>query len=270
MQHMLKTVMRKTGLDWRTSLFQECWFYIRTCQNWPPVIRARLYHEPLNEFMLRSGRRIGFDGAPPWQIFQEIWRYHEYTPPETRQMQPQTIVDIGANIGFFSVYAVERWKSARVVAVEPEPGNFKQLEQNLCSTQAQNVQCLQCAVAGQSGTEKLFLKQESGWHSLYGEDTSKALTVNAISLDDIFQQYALTRIDFLKIDCEGAEYAILGAEEPMLREKVGYVAMVYHEIEGHRVTELERIFERAGMQVRTIPRPRWKTGMLYAFNPLGG
>lgn len=258
------------GPDWRIPLLEECWFYIRTCRNWRQVVRARLYGEALNEFVLRSGNRIGFDGEPPWQIFQEIWRYHAYTPSETRHLQPRTILDIGANIGFFSLYAIERWRGARLVAIEPEPGNFKRLEQNLCSTRAQNVRCVQCAAAGQSGTEQLFLRQEAGWHSLYGEDTSNALTVNTLSLDDIFERYALTRIDFLKIDCEGAEYAILGAAEPMLCEKVGFVAMEYHEIEGHRVNELERILECAGMKVRTIPQPRWGTGMLYAQNPFEG
>jgi FkbM family methyltransferase len=70
------------------------------------------------------------------------------------------IVDAGANIGATSVYLALTFPSARVVAVEPEPGNFALLTSNVVGS---NVCCLQAAISSQSGRTRVIDPGEGHW-----------------------------------------------------------------------------------------------------------
>jgi hypothetical protein len=157
---MLETWLHSLGLDWRVSLLQECWFYFRTCRNWRAVIQARRRGTPLSEFVLHSGARIQFTGAPPFQIFQEVWRYKQYTPSFFHGSAPRTVVDIGANIGIFTLYARQQWHDARIVAFEPAPENFALLQENLRSSPGREIEIRRAAIAKDKGTTDFYLKRE--------------------------------------------------------------------------------------------------------------
>ena len=108
---MLESARSSFGLDWRIPLFRECIFYVRTCRKWRTVVRGRLYQIPFSEFVLWNGQKIHFHGNPPYQIFQEVWRRKQYTPA-LYTASPRVVVDIGANNGFFALYAAARWRTA--------------------------------------------------------------------------------------------------------------------------------------------------------------
>jgi FkbM family methyltransferase len=264
---MLDAWSHSVGLDWRFSLLQECWFYFRACRNWRAVIQARRRNTPLSEFVLRNGARIRFVGPPPWQIFQEIWRYKQYTPPFFHGPAPRTVVDIGANIGIFALYARQQWAQARIVAFEPAPENFGMLQENVRTSPGREIEIRRAAIAGGKGTTTFYLKQESGWHALFGEPDSERISVETLGLAELMQEHALTTIDFLKLDCEGAEYSILDGNEKLLKDNIRRIAMEYHEIGGHRVQEIEATLERAGYSINKRPQSLWQTGLLYAHNP---
>ncbi len=264
---MIRYWKDKLGWGWRSNLMKERWFYFVTLQNWRAVTRTRLYREPLSEFVFRGNTRVRFEGLPPLQILNEVWRAKHYTPPESTDLYPQTVVDIGANIGLFTLFAARQWRNATILAFEPEPRNFVQLQENVRLSNVTNVSCHRAAISSRTGSETLYIKQEAGWHSFFGDDLSGTLTVETLSLRDLLQRFELKTIDFLKMDCEGAEFLILPGQEDLLANYVRFIAMEYHEISGHRVQELELPLRRAGMTVRIIPQPRWSTGMLYAKNP---
>lgn len=253
------------GLDWRIPLLQEGLFYLQTCRNWRTVLRGRLYQIPFSKFILWNGQAIHFRGNPPFQIFQEVWRHKQYTPPQYAN-SPRIVVDIGANIGFFTLYAAARWREARVLAFEPAPENYDLLKQNLFVPQSR-LECRQVALADKKGAATFYLKQESGWHSLFGESGATPIVVDTLALEDMMQEYALERIDFLKVDCEGAEYSIFRGREELLCERIGFVAMEYHLVDGHGVQELQALFSRAGFILQIEPPSKWNTGLLYAKNP---
>lgn len=255
------------GLDWRVSLARECWFYLRTCLNWREVIAGRLNRKPFQQFKLRAGMVIAFSGAPPWQIFEEIWWHDIYVRnyPHERGA-PKIVVDVGANIGVFSLLAAHRWPEAQIFAYEPAPDNFAWLDRNLRTCRARRITCYPLAVAGTPGNSRFYLKAESGWHSLYQDGAESSITVQAVTLETVLACTGARRIDFLKLDCEGAEYEILSERQALLSESVGFVAMEYHKVGGHTVQELKGTFEGSGFGVEVLPEPRWGTGMLYGTN----
>jgi FkbM family methyltransferase len=255
-------------LSERSRLAREYMFYWRKCKNWRTVVSSRRTGVPFNRFELRCGAIIGFSGNPPWNIFSDIWRHHEYTRAPLRfYSTPRVVVDIGANVGFFTLYAATQWRDASIYAYEPAPENFATLTHNVELSRASRVCCSSRAVAAARGETKLYLKQESGWHSIWAEGAESSITVPTISLDDIAREIDGEAIDFLKLDCEGAEYAILTGCEALLSTLVRQIAMEYHEVGGHTVVELASLFERAGFAYVTKPAPsHFQTGMLYAIN----
>ncbi len=255
------------GLDWRISLAQECLFYLRTCANWRDVIRARLRNTPVDRFVTRSGMVVGFTDPIPYQVFQEIWRRQIYTRAYPSDFgDPRVVVDVGANIGFFSLYTAQRWRTARIFAFEPAPENVELLKRNVILSRVERIVVRPAAVAGSVGYATMYLKQESGWHSLIGNGALSAVQVSTTTLDQIIDEVAPAPIDILKIDCEGSEYDALLGRDQLLSEHVRFVAMEYHEIGANGVSALLDIFARAGFRCQYYPEPRWHTGMLYAVN----
>jgi len=259
-------MLKVLGLDWRISLAAECWFYFRTCANWRLVIQGRLRKMFFDRFELRTGQVIAFPDVPPWQIFQEIWRRFTYTRGYSTDCSPHLVVDIGANIGFFSFYAAHRWPQAKILAFEPAPENIKWFRRNIESSNANTIFLHPVAVAGLEGQKTLFMKKEHGWHSFWRNGAESEILVETTTLGAIIAQNGCSTIDLLKLDCEGSEYEIFEGCETLLAKYVRFISMEYHEVGGHHVGELQEILHRAGFVFECFPVPGWKTGLLYARN----
>ncbi len=251
----------------RSRLAREYCFYLRTCKNWRTIVRARRKSVPVDRFESYSGAVITFANDPPWNMFGDIWRDQIYTRPPIRlHPKPNVIVDIGANLGFFTLFAASRWPNASIHAYEPAPDNFLRLMRNVELSGADYVVCHSLAVSSTAGSITLYLKRDTGWHSIWNDGAQSAITVNSTTLDAILDELGGRSIDLLKIDCEGAEYEILTGRESLLAERVHQVAMEYHEVGHHGGEELVSLFRRAGFAVTKEPKLKWHTGMLYALN----
>lgn len=121
------------------------------------------------------------------------------------------IVDVGANIGVFTVLAARRFPKATVYAIEPEGANFALLRENIALNSLSNVVPLQKAVTKKRGAAQLYLGAADS-HSLYGSGAYEE--VDTIPLSD------LDPIDVLKIDAEGAERDILPHEAQYIAVEV--------------------------------------------------
>jgi FkbM family methyltransferase len=121
-----------------------------------------------------------------------------------------TVVDVGANVGLFTL-AMSRLvgPSGRVVAFEPDPVNLGMLRRNLEANQAANVDLVPKAVGEHTGRARLFIRREhSGDSRIFPYRYSHAsIEIEMVSLDDYFPPG--TRVDFIKIDTQGAECQVL-------------------------------------------------------------
>jgi len=115
-------------------------------------------------------------------------------------------IDIGAHIGWFSKLASYKVGSGGcVIAVEPEPTNFRMLEANTRSVPSEII--LHNLALGDACYErKLYLGGSSGEHSLKHE-FKKFILVEVITGDKLFAD--LPSADLVKIDVEGAEWEVL-------------------------------------------------------------
>jgi FkbM family methyltransferase len=138
----------------------------------------------------------------------------------SEQIQPgMRVVDIGGNIGFYSVL-LSRFVGERgeVHVFEPDPVNFKHLKSN--TKGLKNVVANNSAVAERSGTIRLFHSDKLNVdHQTYdiGENRH-SIEIACVRLDDYFHQNE--RVDFIKIDIQGYEYqTLLGMRETIRRSK---------------------------------------------------
>jgi len=140
-----------------------------------------------------------------------LWELNE-THWTTKLVRPgDTYVDVGANVGYYTVLASHLvGPKGKVFAFEPDPVNFAILEKNVRINGLTNVVLEQKACSNEQGSIQLFLAGgNKGDHRIYQtEEGRTAIDVEAVKLDDYFAEYAGS-IDFVKIDTQGAEGVIL-------------------------------------------------------------
>jgi FkbM family methyltransferase len=128
----------------------------------------------------------------------------------------EVFIDVGGYIGSYSISAAKAvGPMGRVVILEPESNNRRQLERNLALNGITNCQVLPLAAWSASGTVGWHQDNQPVWHRV--EETQKDETVNAVSIDDLVHRLSLTRVDWIKMDIEGAEVNALKGAEGTLR-----------------------------------------------------
>jgi FkbM family methyltransferase len=189
-------------------------------------------------------------------MIDEIWAFRKYDYFGYRVNPGDVVVDIGANIGTFSVYAAGLCGASRVLSFEPFPDSFRMLTRNVEQNQLNMVTCVNQAVAGGCGLRSLRLNSmDSGSHSLILDSLGNRVQVECCTLEDIFQRFSLTKIDYLKMDCEGAEYEILENATSRIRQ-IGRISMETHSISDRKTEDLERLLRTHRFDVRVFDRDR--------------
>jgi len=123
----------------------------------------------------------------------------------------QTVVDLGAHVGYFTLLAAARvGKTGKVFAFEPEPPIYSLLVKNVEVNGYENVIPVKKAVSNETGVTKLFLpKTECGGSTIFNpKGGGKSVPVDVVTLDEFFRDRE-TPIHLVKMDIEGAEMAAL-------------------------------------------------------------
>ena len=140
------------------------------------------------------------------------WENTETECIRTHVKKGDLVIDIGANIGHYTVlFSCLTGPQGKVYAFEPDPENFDLLSKSISYFRLQNVVPEMKAVSNTASTRRLFLKDGTSNHFYHASDTDcndAFIDVNTISLDEYFSDSG-QRIDFIKMDIEGAEMLVL-------------------------------------------------------------
>lgn len=149
----------------------------------------------------------------------------QYFDPVEREMLASrmrdgfTFIDVGANIGAYSLFVAARaGRGARILAVEPQPDVFARLAYNIAQNPFGTVKAVACALADKPGELTLFIDPANRGESsvrMLNSATASPVKVPAMTLLALVQGEGYERIDAIKLDVEGAEDLIL---EPFLRD----------------------------------------------------
>ncbi|OEK05363.1 FkbM family methyltransferase [Roseivirga misakiensis] len=166
-------------------------------------------------FRLKNGFQIDVPRKmmPPFKesFFDRV--YLKNFPNGQLKTENPTIIDIGGNVGFFSLFMLSQFPKAKVIAFEPMPFNFQQLAhyQSTYSTLDWTIE--NKAVSSNRDGIKLFSSTIDGFSTMASVFTDQGkgeeINVETVVFSDVIETYGLTKIDLMKLDCEGSEYAIL-------------------------------------------------------------
>jgi FkbM family methyltransferase len=176
-----------------------------------------------------------------------------------------TVVDVGANVGYNTVYASRRvGPGGRVVAVEPAADNVRVLRENITANGLTNVEVHRVAAGRAHEVRTLFLRGEtSAVNSLFQESVYAAVTaveeVEVAPLDDLVDGEA----DLVKIDVEGAELDVLAGMTRLLRRSGIRLIVEWHpglqHAAGYAVDALPRLLLDHGFRLHAASHTRTMT-----------
>lgn len=194
-------------------------------------------------------------------MFYEIFWSEMYTIPESVMPAPLNIVDLGANVGFTTIYFALKYPDAKIVSLEPSKMNFVVLQKN--TAQHKNVVALNAAIWFES-KEIQFLEAPYAYNSKIAEgETGGSYSIAAYNVSDILQKENMETVDLLKIDIEGAEKDILQKNADWLY-KVKNIIIEIHE--PYAFADLQRDLSAYGFTIITPPDKGLK--MLFATRPM--
>jgi FkbM family methyltransferase len=134
---------------------------------------------------------------------------------ETLLKPGMTAIDAGAHHGLYTLLASKRvGRRGRVIAFEPSPRERKRLQRHLWLNRCKNVNVQSCALGDERREADLFLAEgrEDWCNSLRAPQINAptvAVRVEVERVDDVLEKLGVTRVDFIKLDIEGAELSFL-------------------------------------------------------------
>ncbi len=186
-------------------------------------------------------------------IINEVWLHKSYTPKGFEIKQNDVVVDIGAHAGIFTILASYYAKNGKVYAFEPFKENYNLLLENINLNKAKNIQAFNQAVSDSSGKLKFYVStsKNKGQNSIYklGE-TQKETSVDKISFKELLKK--IPKIDFLKIDCEGAEYKILFSLSKIELEKIKKISMEFHNYGKYTGEDLAKFLHKNNFKIKLV------------------
>jgi FkbM family methyltransferase len=195
-------------------------------KNWPEFISNYLgFSSNCPVYRLRDGVSIKTNGVTDVATILDVYFRKDYGNASDNSV----IIDIGANIGVYAIYAATKSQGSKIFAFEPAPAEFEMLTENIAANNLGGaIVATHAAVSGKNETRTLFLN--GGPHnSIYEHwEHAQPIEVACVSLESIFEKNNIARCDMLKMDCEGSEFEIFQSAPDRLFEKIAAIRMEYH------------------------------------------
>jgi FkbM family methyltransferase len=149
-------------------------------------------------------------------------------------LEPKVILDIGSNIGASVLYFHERFPSARIYAFEPHPETFRVLQANVGSIPSAEI--FNCALGATNARISAACDRIdfSGFVTKPGSKSPRgAETMTDCEMKhagEVMKNLGVTRVDLIKIDCEGAEYDVLTALPEEMLQQCKWIVGEMHDV----------------------------------------
>lgn len=167
------------------------------------------------------------------------------------------IIDVGANFGSLAIPFAKIAPDAKIFAFEPNPVTAKALRRNVVNNGVKNVSIIEAAVSDLDGTLHFSDSGDPATNKILPVEASEGLVVKARSLVSFCQEHEIDRIDFLKIDVEGAELLVLEGGKLLFERgiiKSGLIEICPNNLKnfGRSIRELTEFFASVGYAIDLI------------------
>lgn len=207
-------------------------YIIRNYPEWYLIFCNRLLKKPITKLKLKNGLTIfGGKKSQILDIADEIFVQKVYNPSYLPLQAKATVIDIGANVGIYCLYAAKNG-AKRIFAIEPLSQNISLIKKNFKTNKLPQPTMTEVAVTNRSGKARLYLANFDSHGLLFDHDYKNKFTkyifIRTTTLTEIIQKSRIKRVDFLKIDCEGSEGEIIYSTPTSIWHKIDKVAIEYH------------------------------------------
>jgi len=170
----------------------------------------------------------------------------------------ETFVDIGANVGYYTLKIAKQYQSIpiKVIAIEAHPENYKALCKNIELNKFSNIKAINTAVSDRKGIVTMYERKsvnriQPEWYTIQptisGNQLDKrySIEVNSDTLDNILDK---DKADFIKIDIEGAEVLALKGATNTLKQ----LRKIIVEVHGDNFDKVKQILETCNFKLEII------------------
>ena len=246
---------------------------VRLLRNWPGHYLHKHGKGECLTYILRNGLKFTIrTGTFDQLIFKEIWIKEHYHPQlrSNSLRDLRLIIDIGAHIGSFTLYAAHLSPMARILAFEPHPDNFALLSRNISNNNLDRVTAHPCGVAAENGWATLISSTEnSGAHQLADfrqEKPDGSAATEVIDLMAFLEARQQPLPDMIKCDCEGGEFEIFFPMSSAKLRSIPYIAMEVHQLDRARNPDtMLAHLERHGFTTRISNRCE-ESALIHAYH----
>ena len=172
-------------------------------------------------FYKKNQKKYNFEGILRGNVYKKI----------NLNYSVDIIIDVGANIGATSVFFSLNYPKSTIFAFEPVSETYDILLKNTESFK--NIFSYKCAITDKNDLQKIYIDEDLlGRSSLIKDHRNMNITytenIKTMNLNNFLKENNISKIDILKIDCEGSEKDILNSIKNILSK----VAIIYIEIHG--------------------------------------
>jgi len=225
-------------------------------------IKCILYNFKQNDFKIHfkdNIYKVSIDNIEmkfyenPYYLLVEQKQYFKFSHIK----KGDTIIDAGAFMGTFTVYASLITENGKVIVFEPDPDNYKMVEKHIELNNLNNVILLKKGLWDCEKTLKFEQNNVGSTLNIINEDNPNLIEVQVCALDEILNDHKIGNIDFIKMDIEGAEIeALMGANKTLVNNDVKLAIASYHIVKGKETyISVEKQLSNMGYQTNTVIDP---------------
>ncbi|WP_299416259.1 FkbM family methyltransferase [Acaryochloris sp. IP29b_bin.148] len=187
-------------------------------------IKVKSNPNEVHIFTLANGAKFSYplNTAVGCNLYRNNFEVQELSFFERSIQEGSVVFDIGANGGLYSLIASRKaGKSGNIYAFEPGKAELEILHRNLSINSCDNVEVIEKAVSDHSGQSKFAISKDGAMNSLMEtehlyQSITHWQTIELISLDAFIQHNNISKVDFIKVDVEGAEELVFKGATKLL------------------------------------------------------
>lgn len=233
--------------------------FVGAVKNWPSaLLLTMLKRRELINYKLKNGFSFSVrTRTGDSKKFDSVFIIRSFDPNEYgfdfRWQSARTIVDIGAHIGCFTLFAASHSPTARIISLEPEPSNFSMLQRNIESNGLSIRAATENIGMGSGENVPLIRSREHLSSDSISRSEELPLIIPTITLTGLFDRYSVVRCDYLKLDCEGAEYDALYSMPDEYLSRIRCIGVACHHLSldpTHTVENMQIFLEGKNFRVK--------------------
>lgn len=216
-----------------------------------------------------------------FSVFTEVFKLLEYkSSVDAIKNAKDPIIDIGAHVGFFSIFTNCLNNDVKIYSIEPEKNNFELLNKHKEENKITNIKTFKCAIGKETRDGELIIKEDSINHKVkkLKIETSGRIQkskkeegifqdIRIFSLKDFFNDNKIKKVSLIKMDIEGGEYDIIENLNVDDFSKIGAFVLEAHDSKTKNRKCLEEKLRENGFSVQVFPSKFDKDlGFIFAIN----